>query len=137
MADRPMATAPDLSVAALSAMVIFIFLGFAQRAPSNAAPQHAIPPPMRRRSVSTSSIAGFAQNENVQVSFSISRSSLFFDYRHGLASTLVGEVAGLFELCIIDLRLALVGIDRAFRRRPDGELKALQDPVPELDCPHD
>src|SRR5574341_1017461 len=53
MADRPMATAPDRSVAALSTMVILIFLGLAQRAPSNAAPQHAIPPPIRRRSVST------------------------------------------------------------------------------------
>jgi hypothetical protein len=71
MADRPMATAPDLSVAALSTMVILIFLGLAQRAASNAEPQHAIPPPMRRRSVSTSSTAGFWQNENVQVSFSI------------------------------------------------------------------
>src|SRR5512135_97995 len=71
MADRPMATAPDRSVAALSTMVILIFLGLAQRAPSKAAPQQAMPPPIRRRSVSTVSISGFLQNENVQVSFSI------------------------------------------------------------------
>src|SRR5512134_125635 len=101
MADRPMATAPDRSVAALSTMVIFIFLGFAQRAPSNAAPQQAMPPPIRRRSVSTVSISGFLQNEKLQVSFSISRFLLFLDYRHGLASALMGEVAGLFDLAKI------------------------------------
>src|SRR5512143_3668364 len=137
MAERPMATAPDRSVAALSTMVILIFLGFAPRAPSKAAPQHAMPPPMRRRSVSTVSIAGFLQNEKVQVSFSISRSSLFLDYRHGLASAMVGEVAGLFDFCEIDFRLSLEGIDRAFSRCPDRELEALQDPVAELDGPHD
>src|SRR5512146_1130449 len=104
MAERPMATAPDLSVAALSTMVILIFLGFAQRAPSNAAPQQAIPPPMRRRSVSISSIAGFLQNEKVQVSFSISSSSLFLDYRHRFRCR---EVARLFDFCEIDFRLAL------------------------------
>src|SRR5208337_2175687 len=126
MADRPMATAPDRSVAALSTMVIFIFLGFAQRAPSNAAPQQAIPPPMRRRSVSISSIAGFLQNEKVQVSFSISLSSLFLDYRHSLRRC---EVARLFEFCHIRLGFSLVGIDRTFGSGPDRELEALQYPV--------
>jgi hypothetical protein len=45
--------------------------GVAQRAASNAAPQHAMPPPIRSISVSTSTTSGFWQYENVQVSFSI------------------------------------------------------------------
>src|SRR5512145_107886 len=126
MAERPMATAPDRSVAALSTMVILIFLGFAQRAPSKAAPQHAMPPPIRRRSVSTVSISGFLQNEKLQVSFSISRFLLFLDYRHGLRR---GKVAGLFDLRHSRFRLALVGIDRAFSSGPDGELEPLERPV--------
>ena len=49
---------------------------------------------------------------------------------------MMGEVAGLFDLCHIRFRLALVGIDRAFSRGPDREFKALEFPVPELDGPH-
>src|SRR5512143_2381774 len=61
-------------------------------------------------------------------------SSLFLDNRHGLRSS---EVARLFEFSHICFRFALVGIDRTFGSGPDRELETLQDPVPELDGPHD
>jgi hypothetical protein len=64
-------TAPERSVAALSTMVILMPLGVAQRAPSKAEPQQAMPPPTRRRSVSISTISGFSQYEKLQVAFSI------------------------------------------------------------------
>src|ERR1700758_4386667 len=57
MADRPIATAPERSIAALSTSVIFTSSP-AQRRASKAAPHAAMPPPTIRMSVSSSMICG-------------------------------------------------------------------------------
>src|SRR3990170_7569179 len=64
-------------------------------------------------------------------------SSLFLDYRHRLACTLLGEVTRLLDFCIIDLGFPLEWINRTFHGGPDRELEPLEDPVPELYRPHD
>src|SRR5512135_3493021 len=122
MADRPIATAPLLSVAALSTMTTFSPFAFAQRHASNAAPHPAIPPPMIRRSHSTSVTSGFLQNENVHVSFSMYIHLLFFSCRSG-------KETGLFDCRKIRRRFPCIGIHRALCRCPDGELEPLEDPV--------
>src|SRR5947209_3100221 len=58
MADRPMATAPDRSMAAFSTMQTRRPRPRAQLAASKAAPQPAMPPPTMRTSHSTVSTAG-------------------------------------------------------------------------------
>src|ERR1700722_9447314 len=61
MADKPIATAPERLSAALSTSLILSPLPPAQRVISKAAPQAAMPPPIRRMSTSSSTTSGFSK----------------------------------------------------------------------------
>src|SRR3989339_584960 len=88
-----------------------------------------MPPPMIRRSHSTSVTSGLLQYENVQVSFSIYTYLLFCSCRP------VKEPR-LFKRCKIRRRLACIRINGTFCCCSYRELKSLQYPIPELDRPH-
>src|SRR5512145_1895732 len=94
-----------------------------------------MPPPIRSRSVSTSTTWGFWQNEKVQVSFSMLSIPPWSARR--LLAGLVVEEPGTLELRVVGLRLAGVQVDGPFDRRPDRELEALEHAVAELPRPHD
>src|ERR1700757_4196330 len=136
MADRPIATAPERSIAALSTSVIFTSSP-AQRRASKAAPQAAMPPPTIRMSVSSSMICGLPKLGSL----------IFGSCRISIPSPACGKGAGvrasvldhrqlfarLREQALIAqvarLRLAGIRVDRANIRRAHGELEALDLPI--------
>src|SRR4051812_25351445 len=132
MADRPMATAPERSMAAFSTRQTRRPRPRAQLAASKAAPQPAMPPPTMRTSHSTVSTAG-------SNGISVSPRNVVLERRQRVdvqvlrfpdqllgAETLVGEVG-----------LAERRVDRAPGRGADRVLEPLDVTVAVLDGPHD
>src|SRR5512144_2614563 len=145
IAERPCATAPERSIAALSTSLIFsstpvsAFAASAQRMISYAAPQHAMPPPISRMSSSSSTTLGLPNVPSVIAVAPIrwmrwTWRLLATDQLFGLARAVAAalrEVAGLRDVGHARHRLAAVRVDRALAGRADRELETLQRPVAE------
>src|SRR5205814_4452764 len=132
MADRPMATAPERSMAAFSTRQTRRPRPRAQLAASKAAPQPAMPPPTTRTSHSTVSTAG---------SNGISRSSFGSGADGGQGVDvqvlrLADQVLGA-EPVGRRVRLAQRRVDRASGGGADRVLEPLDLTVAVLDGPHD
>src|SRR3990172_4335148 len=161
MADRPMATAPEQSMAALSTSFPLMLcpLALAASVPcpiSYAAPHAAMPPPMMRMSTSSSTICGLPNVPSAMVVHLIKtavvpgRTAPRGTSPVVVENSAVQQLAAIrlvdavgrekldrIELGDIGLGLAVVRLDRAFRRGTDRELEALDVAVAELDGPHD
>src|SRR4051812_4751400 len=132
MADRPIATAPERSMAAFSTRTTRRPRPRAQLAASKAAPQPAMPPPTMRTSHSTVSTAGsngisrFLRGSGVDGGQGVDVQVL----------RLTHQVLG-GEALRRRVRLAAGRVDRAPGRRPDRVLEPLDLTVAVLDGPHD
>ena len=136
MADRPMATAPERSVAALSTIVILMPLGVgpAGGLEGRAAAGHAA---ADEEEVGLDLFTCRLRAERKMYRF-LFPCYLFLLISCGrLLRASSCEEAGLLEIGEIGLGLARVRVDRAFGGGADRELEPLEDPVAELDGPHD
>src|SRR5574341_992559 len=137
----PCATAPERASAALStSLTLRLAPAALVHLPiSNAAPQAAMPPPMIRMSTSSVMTSGFP---NPYSAIACSLSSITASTGHELAHVALVYALGEEHLVVGDLRrirvrLAAIGIGRAFRGGADREFETLHGPVAELDGPHD
>src|SRR5208337_450415 len=120
MAERPIATAPERSMAALSTTTTFRPFFFAQYAASKAAPQADIPPPTIRRSVSTTSVSKFG----ISLSSFSERLSLQGGNSRRPCRTRFCTQHVRFDV-VRSGREAGKRVNFTFRSGPDGELETL------------